>query len=201
THKPRGRSCGSATGGAGPGRGCPRPGLSRFGLSGSGFSGPAAPSRCLPQAKYKERGTVLAEDQLAQMSKQLETFRTHLQAFASKHKHEIRRSPEFRLQFQHMCAAIGAAEELGLQLWLWDGTAGTAGTAALGIPEGFWRIPKGFWGILGSSQGVPRNSQPTHALTSCANLPRPLSTCCCSSSSVISPAAGAAVSWRFYGVF
>ncbi|XP_064589454.1 vacuolar-sorting protein SNF8 [Zonotrichia leucophrys gambelii] len=58
-------------------------------------------------AKYKERGTVLAEDQLAQMSKQLETFRTHLQAFASKHKQEIRRSPEFRLQFQHMCAAIG----------------------------------------------------------------------------------------------
>ncbi|NWZ99427.1 SNF8 protein, partial [Nesospiza acunhae] len=59
------------------------------------------------QAKYKERGSVLAEDQLAQMSKQLETFRTHLQAFASKHKQEIRRSPEFRLQFQHMCAAIG----------------------------------------------------------------------------------------------
>ncbi|RMB94802.1 hypothetical protein DUI87_28781 [Hirundo rustica rustica] len=54
----------------------------------------------LTEAKYKERGTVLAEDQLAQMSKQLETFRTHLEAFASKHKQEIRKSPEFRLQFQ-----------------------------------------------------------------------------------------------------
>ncbi|KAM7029760.1 vacuolar-sorting protein SNF8 isoform 4-T4 [Acridotheres tristis] len=61
----------------------------------------------LTEAKYKERGTVLAEDQLAQMSKQLETFRTHLEAFASKHKQEIRKSPEFRLQFQDMCATIG----------------------------------------------------------------------------------------------
>ncbi|NXN84750.1 SNF8 protein, partial [Bombycilla garrulus] len=42
-----------------------------------------------------------------QMSKQLETFRTHLQAFASKHKQEIRKSPRFRLQFQDMCATIG----------------------------------------------------------------------------------------------
>ncbi|XP_056368265.1 vacuolar-sorting protein SNF8 isoform X1 [Oenanthe melanoleuca] len=61
----------------------------------------------LTEAKYKERGTVLAEDQLAQMSKQLETFRSHLEAFASKHKQEIRKSPEFRLQFQDMCATIG----------------------------------------------------------------------------------------------
>ncbi|XP_005059886.2 PREDICTED: vacuolar-sorting protein SNF8 [Ficedula albicollis] len=41
------------------------------------------------------------------MSKQLETFRSHLEAFASKHKQEIRKSPEFRLQFQDMCATIG----------------------------------------------------------------------------------------------
>ncbi|XP_059725204.1 vacuolar-sorting protein SNF8-like isoform X2 [Haemorhous mexicanus] len=72
-----------------------------------GVGAGAIARRKLTEAKYKERGTVLAEDQLAQMSKQLETFRTHLQAFASKHKQEIRRSPEFRLQFQHMCAAIG----------------------------------------------------------------------------------------------
>ncbi|NXB24551.1 SNF8 protein, partial [Rhagologus leucostigma] len=61
----------------------------------------------LPQAKYKERGTVLAEDQLAQMSKQLDTFRTNLEEFASKHKQEIRKNPEFRVQFQDMCATIG----------------------------------------------------------------------------------------------
>ncbi|XP_032599607.3 vacuolar-sorting protein SNF8 isoform X1 [Taeniopygia guttata] len=72
-----------------------------------GVGAGAIARRKLTEAKYKERGTVLAEDQLAQMSRQLETFRTHLQAFASRHKQEIRRSPEFRLHFQHMCAAIG----------------------------------------------------------------------------------------------
>ncbi|KAG1936000.1 EAP30/Vps36 family protein [Pimephales promelas] len=61
----------------------------------------------LSQAKYKERGNVLAEDQIAQMSKQLETFKTHLEEFASKHKQEIRKSSQFRVQFQEMCATIG----------------------------------------------------------------------------------------------
>ncbi|XP_059818382.1 vacuolar-sorting protein SNF8 [Mobula hypostoma] len=61
----------------------------------------------LAEAKYKERGTVMAEDQLAQMSKQLEMFKTHLEEFASKHKQEIRKSSQFRVQFQDMCATIG----------------------------------------------------------------------------------------------
>ncbi|MGH0184080.1 UNVERIFIED_CONTAM: hypothetical protein FKN15_013916 [Acipenser sinensis] len=42
-----------------------------------------------------------------QMSKQLETFKTHLEEFASKHKQEIRKSAQFRVQFQDMCATIG----------------------------------------------------------------------------------------------
>uniref|UniRef100_A0A3Q0RYP0 Vacuolar-sorting protein SNF8 n=1 Tax=Amphilophus citrinellus TaxID=61819 RepID=A0A3Q0RYP0_AMPCI len=42
-----------------------------------------------------------------QMSKQLETFKTHLEEFASKHKQEIRKNPQFRVQFQEMCATIG----------------------------------------------------------------------------------------------
>lgn len=41
------------------------------------------------------------------MSKQLETFKTHLEEFASKHKQEIRKNPQFRVQFQEMCATIG----------------------------------------------------------------------------------------------
>lgn len=41
------------------------------------------------------------------MSKQLETFKTHLEEFASKHKQEIRKSSQFRVQFQEMCATIG----------------------------------------------------------------------------------------------
>lgn len=61
----------------------------------------------LAEARYKERGSVLAEDQIAQMSKQLETFRSHLEEFASKHKQEIRKNPQLRVQFQEMCATIG----------------------------------------------------------------------------------------------
>ncbi|XP_057277423.1 vacuolar-sorting protein SNF8 isoform X2 [Pezoporus wallicus] len=41
------------------------------------------------------------------MSKQLDMFRTNLEEFASKHKQEIRKNPEFRVQFQDMCATIG----------------------------------------------------------------------------------------------
>lgn len=44
---------------------------------------------------------------LLQMSKQLETFKSHLEEFASKHKQEIRKSSQFRVQFQEMCATIG----------------------------------------------------------------------------------------------
>lgn len=41
------------------------------------------------------------------MSKQLETFKSYLEEFASKHKQEIRKSSQFRVQFQEMCATIG----------------------------------------------------------------------------------------------
>ncbi|MEQ2173216.1 ESCRT-II subunit protein snf8 [Goodea atripinnis] len=44
---------------------------------------------------------------LGQMSKQLETFKSNLEEFASKHKQEIRKNSQFRVQFQEMCAAIG----------------------------------------------------------------------------------------------
>ncbi|XP_019494243.1 PREDICTED: vacuolar-sorting protein SNF8 isoform X3 [Hipposideros armiger] len=45
--------------------------------------------------------------QLEMMSKQLDMFKTNLEEFASKHKQEIRKNPEFRVQFQDMCATIG----------------------------------------------------------------------------------------------
>ena len=41
------------------------------------------------------------------MSKMLEAFRTNLEEFAANHKNDIRRNPEFRMQFQEMCATIG----------------------------------------------------------------------------------------------
>ncbi|CAH2301871.1 vacuolar-sorting SNF8 isoform X1 [Pelobates cultripes] len=72
-----------------------------------GVGAGAIAKKKLAEAKYKERGTVLAEDQLVQMSKQLEMFKTNLEEFASKHKQEIRKNPQFRVQFQDMCATIG----------------------------------------------------------------------------------------------
>ena len=55
---------------------------------------------------------------ILQMSKQLDMFKTNLEEFASKHKQEIRKNPEFRVQFQDMCATIGvdplACEELSV---------------------------------------------------------------------------------------
>ncbi|KAK7591146.1 hypothetical protein V9T40_002759 [Parthenolecanium corni] len=61
----------------------------------------------LEQEKYRDKGTVLQENQLEQMSLQLEAFRTNLEEFASKHKSEIKKNSRFRAQFQEMCASIG----------------------------------------------------------------------------------------------
>ena len=41
------------------------------------------------------------------MSKQMETFKTYLEDFTTKHKDDIRKDPEFRAQFQEMCASVG----------------------------------------------------------------------------------------------
>lgn len=59
------------------------------------------------QEKYRDKGTELQENQLEQMSKQLDVFRANLEEFASKHKKEIRKNAQFRRQFQEMCASIG----------------------------------------------------------------------------------------------
>ncbi|XP_063236507.1 vacuolar-sorting protein SNF8 [Bacillus rossius redtenbacheri] len=61
----------------------------------------------LVQEKYRDKGTEIEENQLEQMSKQLEVFRTNLEEFAAKHKKEIKKNSEFRRHFQEMCAAIG----------------------------------------------------------------------------------------------
>ena len=41
------------------------------------------------------------------MTKQMETFKVNLEDFASKHKDDIRKDADFRVQFQEMCAQIG----------------------------------------------------------------------------------------------
>lgn len=61
----------------------------------------------LAAEKYKDKGTDLQENQLEQMTKQMEVFRVKLEEFAMKHKEDIRKNSQFRKQFQEMCAAIG----------------------------------------------------------------------------------------------
>ncbi|XP_037080720.1 vacuolar-sorting protein SNF8-like [Pollicipes pollicipes] len=59
------------------------------------------------QSKYSAKRAELEENQVEELSRQLETFRAHLQQFAGRHRSEIRRDARFRRQFQEMCAAIG----------------------------------------------------------------------------------------------
>lgn len=59
------------------------------------------------QARFKDKGTEIADDKLLQMSKQMETFRSNLQDFAGKYKNKIKKNSQFRQQFQEMCAASG----------------------------------------------------------------------------------------------
>ncbi|XP_023018287.1 vacuolar-sorting protein SNF8 [Leptinotarsa decemlineata] len=61
----------------------------------------------LEQERYRDKGNEIQESQFEQMTKQMEVFKTNLEEFASKHKNEIRKNPEFRKQFQEMCASIG----------------------------------------------------------------------------------------------
>ncbi|XP_059093111.1 vacuolar-sorting protein SNF8-like [Tigriopus californicus] len=61
----------------------------------------------LEDGKYKDKSNVLAEHQLSEMSRQLETFRANLEEFARDHKAEIKKDPAFRKHFQDMCATIG----------------------------------------------------------------------------------------------
>lgn len=67
----------------------------------------AIKNKNLAQARYKDKGSEIAEDQFSQMTKQMDVFKTNLEEFAAKHKDDIRKDPHFRLQFQEMCASIG----------------------------------------------------------------------------------------------
>ena len=59
------------------------------------------------QEKYSAKATEIGELELSHVSGQLDTFRKQLEAFATKHKSEIRKNAEFRGHFQQMCARIG----------------------------------------------------------------------------------------------
>lgn len=52
-------------------------------------------------------GSDLAEDELAQISEQLQKFKSSLEKFASDHNKDIKKNPVFRRDFQRMCTQIG----------------------------------------------------------------------------------------------
>lgn len=61
----------------------------------------------LEAEKFKDKTTELQDVQFDTMTKQMDVFRAKLEEFAAKHRSEIRKNPQFRRQFQEMCAAIG----------------------------------------------------------------------------------------------
>lgn len=67
----------------------------------------AIKNRSAVQAKFKDKGSELASEQLVEMTAQMAQFRTSLEDFAGKHKQDISKDASFRTHFTHMCAAIG----------------------------------------------------------------------------------------------
>ena len=59
---------------------------------------------------------------VTQVTSQVEVFKKHLEKFAAEHKNDIKSKPEFRAQFQQMCARIGvdplACEYAILMYWV-----------------------------------------------------------------------------------
>lgn len=56
---------------------------------------------------YEAVGKKVAEDNLAHVSRMMNTFKGSLEEFARKYKKDINQDPAFRQQFQVMCASIG----------------------------------------------------------------------------------------------
>lgn len=52
-------------------------------------------------------GADLATQRAKHVQEQLALFKTHLEGFAAKHRHDINRDPEFRRQFTKMAKSIG----------------------------------------------------------------------------------------------
>ncbi|CAJ0567036.1 unnamed protein product, partial [Mesorhabditis spiculigera] len=59
------------------------------------------------QAKFSQKGSELAGEQLRLFSAQLDEFTSRLEEFARKHRDEIRKNSQFRRHFQDMCATVG----------------------------------------------------------------------------------------------
>lgn len=63
--------------------------------------------RELKHARFEEKRKQMAEDAAASLHRQLETVKSSLEYFAIKYQSKIRQDPDFRKEFQSMCANIG----------------------------------------------------------------------------------------------
>lgn len=61
----------------------------------------------LAKQRFAAKGTELADAEISHMVKQLDSFKQYLESFATKHKSDIKKNPEFRKHFQKLCAQIG----------------------------------------------------------------------------------------------
>ncbi|WRT69001.1 uncharacterized protein IL334_005983 [Kwoniella shivajii] len=88
---------------------------------------------------YSTLSTTISSSQLTSLQESLESFRDTLLEFSIKHRHDIRKDPAFRHQFQKMCAALGI-----------DPLAASA--SASGSGSGSGSSKNGFWGMIGMSE-------------------------------------------------
>lgn len=70
-----------------------------------GLQGIAVNARINEQ--YQKLGEETQAKRITKMREQMITFKTHLEQFASAHREDIRRDPDFRQRFHAMCANIG----------------------------------------------------------------------------------------------
>jgi ESCRT-II complex subunit VPS22 len=61
----------------------------------------------ISQDKFSALGETLTKDNMNEMKRQLEFFKSQLAAFAQKHKNDIRKDPVFRAKFHAMCQNCG----------------------------------------------------------------------------------------------
>jgi len=61
----------------------------------------------LAKERYATKGTELSEAEVVHMTKQLDSFKSYLEKFATQHQNDIKKNQEFRQHFQKMCARIG----------------------------------------------------------------------------------------------
>ncbi|KAL7674596.1 hypothetical protein ACOME3_000873 [Neoechinorhynchus agilis] len=59
------------------------------------------------QERFSSKGAELAQNQLKELSRQLNVFKEHLTVYARKHRKQIKKDGDLRRKFLEMCALTG----------------------------------------------------------------------------------------------